>query len=675
MIIQPGSGPDIGTSYTENQMIEHGYDLEHEGWGGYRIDDIRNTIDSWFAASPPDIIMLMIGTNDINASIAVSTMVNRLNALVDEILAHPIVTPSTHLFLATVPPCQNDGLNNEALELNSYIPGIVSDRQGLGHPVHFVDAYSAVDRATDLADNLHPDSAGYAKIGMAFYHAILPVVTNGNASPELAAIGDRTFTEGISGRFAVEATDPDNDNITLTTSPLPPGAWFFDNGDGAGDFYWTPDYSRAGVYEITFYASDPFYSDSEEVTITVDDMTGNDVTIEGITSETEVFLYGTSGWIGEKKLEQSGTLSNVSPGCHVLVLTRPGKRTEYIPLYLSGNDTTVTITLKDRVSLGFGAKDTLIADGNPVSLGDYSAAVCDDIDRDGDIDLLAALTSGVVEYFESDGSDLFAGPAIVLDVPDIQSIRTADWDGDNRIDIISGAFDGTIRVHYNYGPMLFSPGELLADAGSGLTGFDITDLHGDGDPDFFCGYADGTVKSVTCNGSGWDTPVELQTQGGAALLCTDSVCPVVMEITGDSSPDLIVASESDTIFCCRQFSDGTFGSPEPVNAAGAALQMAGRGVISWIYGGYGEFPSLVIADVNGMVCTAKAMLRGDIDTSGTVESTDLSILGDSWDYSEHGNGWDEQKNSNLDLSPVREGEQGIDISDLNVLGDCYGNVK
>jgi len=42
-----------------------------------------------------------------------------------------------------------------------------------------------------------------------------------------------------------------------------------DNGDGTGLFDWTPDFTRAGTYNVTFTASDGVLADSEIVTVTV----------------------------------------------------------------------------------------------------------------------------------------------------------------------------------------------------------------------------------------------------------------------------------------------------------------------------------------------------------------------------------------------------------------------
>lgn len=96
-------------------------------------------------------------------------------------------------------------------------------------------------------------------------------VTSTNQPPVLAAIGPQATDEQINLNFTVTATDGDSDPLVMSTSTLPGSATFTDNGDGTGTFDWTPGFTEAGSYPVTFYASDNIDIDSEIVTITVND--------------------------------------------------------------------------------------------------------------------------------------------------------------------------------------------------------------------------------------------------------------------------------------------------------------------------------------------------------------------------------------------------------------------
>ncbi|MGH8015390.1 MAG: putative Ig domain-containing protein, partial [Candidatus Zixiibacteriota bacterium] len=99
----------------------------------------------------------------------------------------------------------------------------------------------------------------------------ISIVEQGNQPPVLAAIGNKSTTEGVNLNFGVSATDPDATIPILVTSTLPTGATFIDNGNGTGTFNWTPSFVQSGPYNIVFRATDGVAVDTEIVTITVND--------------------------------------------------------------------------------------------------------------------------------------------------------------------------------------------------------------------------------------------------------------------------------------------------------------------------------------------------------------------------------------------------------------------
>lgn len=93
-----------------------------------------------------------------------------------------------------------------------------------------------------------------------------------NAAPVLAAIGPKSIDENQTLQFTVSATDPDLTIPSLLASPLPPNAAFVDSGNGHGLFTFTPSFTQAGVYNITFTADDGEATDIEVVQITVNNV-------------------------------------------------------------------------------------------------------------------------------------------------------------------------------------------------------------------------------------------------------------------------------------------------------------------------------------------------------------------------------------------------------------------
>ena len=87
---------------------------------------------------------------------------------------------------------------------------------------------------------------------------------NPNHPPVLDPIGNKFTNEGQLLQFGVTASDPDGDTVFITATNLPAGASF--NGMA---FTWTPGFQDAGIYFVTFTASDGLLTDSETITITV----------------------------------------------------------------------------------------------------------------------------------------------------------------------------------------------------------------------------------------------------------------------------------------------------------------------------------------------------------------------------------------------------------------------
>ena len=89
-----------------------------------------------------------------------------------------------------------------------------------------------------------------------------------STAPVLEPIGHRTIDEAIKYAFTVYATDPDNEqDLSFSATNLPNGASF---DPATRTFEWTPAYGQAGTYSgIHFEVSDGIYSDSEDITITV----------------------------------------------------------------------------------------------------------------------------------------------------------------------------------------------------------------------------------------------------------------------------------------------------------------------------------------------------------------------------------------------------------------------
>jgi len=153
---------------------------QHEGHGGFTIDSgtghsgISGQItDQAISNNKPHIVLLKIGTNDINGNIDVANAPTRLGAIIDEIITD---APKALVVVSTIIP-MNNGNNSKGVTYNGAIGNLISTRAQAGKHVVMVDSYAAFAKDANyktslMSDTLHPNETGYALIGTTFYAAI-----------------------------------------------------------------------------------------------------------------------------------------------------------------------------------------------------------------------------------------------------------------------------------------------------------------------------------------------------------------------------------------------------------------------------------------------------------------------------------------------------------------------
>jgi lysophospholipase L1-like esterase len=150
---------------------------QHEGHPVFTIDGpmgilplVVNAIHTY----KPNIVTLMIGTNDVNGYVDLPNAPKRLGNLIDTIVS---VDPNMLLVVAKIVPTTDDEENTRIRAYNDAIPGVVQARAAAGKHVMVVDMYSAfvanaAYKATYMNNFIHPNDAGYAVLGDVWYAAI-----------------------------------------------------------------------------------------------------------------------------------------------------------------------------------------------------------------------------------------------------------------------------------------------------------------------------------------------------------------------------------------------------------------------------------------------------------------------------------------------------------------------
>lgn len=93
-------------------------------------------------------------------------------------------------------------------------------------------------------------------------------------APVLSSIWNRAVNEGQTLQFTLFANDPENDTLSFSSQNIPRGATLTENGNGKATFSWTPNFSQAGSYLVTFVVSDGVLQNAKTITIAVADVPG-----------------------------------------------------------------------------------------------------------------------------------------------------------------------------------------------------------------------------------------------------------------------------------------------------------------------------------------------------------------------------------------------------------------
>ncbi|MER5199762.1 GDSL-type esterase/lipase family protein, partial [Streptomyces sp. NPDC002884] len=174
-----------GVDFVGSQQGGDAPDIDHEGHSGWRIDQISDFAACRVNQLRPTVVTLHAGTNDLNQFYDTGNAPSRLSGLIDTIQKN---SPGVTVVVATLVPTTKPEIQALITPYNKAITDMVNVRKGKGERV-LVANMSALSTA-DLADKLHPNDAGYAKMAVAFDSAIEQATRNGWLNGPYPGAGD-----------------------------------------------------------------------------------------------------------------------------------------------------------------------------------------------------------------------------------------------------------------------------------------------------------------------------------------------------------------------------------------------------------------------------------------------------------------------------------------------------
>ncbi|HEY0707326.1 MAG TPA: SGNH/GDSL hydrolase family protein, partial [Polyangia bacterium] len=153
---------------------------QHEGHRMFIIDTVGTRagllplINEVVTTHRPHIVTLMIGTNDAGSSSYAAEAPRRMGELLDRIF---VAAPNALVVVAKIIPTTNDSRNQVVATFNNALPAIVAARAAAGKAILLVDMYQPFVGQADfktalMADSLHPNEAGFAKMAEVWWNAI-----------------------------------------------------------------------------------------------------------------------------------------------------------------------------------------------------------------------------------------------------------------------------------------------------------------------------------------------------------------------------------------------------------------------------------------------------------------------------------------------------------------------
>jgi len=160
----------------------------HEGHSGWVISQIAGIANDAIATYRPNVVLLHIGTNDMNNAVdppGSTAAQARLGNLIDQILA---ADPQLTLVVSTIVLSNISTTQERIKDYNEAIPGLVAARRAAGKKIALVDMGALT--STDLDhDDLHPNDSGYAKMATAFHGGIVAAADAGWITPPIGGFG------------------------------------------------------------------------------------------------------------------------------------------------------------------------------------------------------------------------------------------------------------------------------------------------------------------------------------------------------------------------------------------------------------------------------------------------------------------------------------------------------
>ncbi|MFF7205547.1 GDSL-type esterase/lipase family protein [Streptomyces sp. NPDC008141] len=447
-------------------------DPEHEAVSGNRIEQVAERLATSLPRLRPNVVTLMAGTNNVARDNEPGEVAApRLSALVDQILGD---VPGVTVVVATAVRVKSDAGDQARIDdYNNRVRSLVQSKRSSGKKVVLADMDGFLE-ASDMYDDLHPNDAGYAKIGKAFVAGIatallqdLITAPSGSAPASCTGGQDRwevrqKFAAGV-GRpernvwFADMDGDGRDDYLSIGEGGSV-DVWYNRGGDKDGKPGWQPGGRIAKGVGLDPYKQRLEFGDvagdGRDDYLVVDKATG---AVDAYINEGGDRPDGTPGWSVRK-----GFAKGTAEAAHGVVIfgnVAGSDKDDYVVVNFSpirGAMFAWENTGGDRGDAAGWVPRGKIAQGVTRDFGNQFRL--QNHDCDGKDDYWALQDNGAVDVWINKGGDKPDGTPgwaprgrTASGVTSSKNVRFGDVDGDGRDDYLAVGSDGSVDAYLNRG--------------------------------------------------------------------------------------------------------------------------------------------------------------------------------------------------------------------------------
>jgi predicted hotdog family 3-hydroxylacyl-ACP dehydratase len=227
--------------------MPEGYSTYASGFGGWQIGNLPASQnfgggEADWTAQNPDLILFHMGTNDLQWG-GLNGLETTLSAKLDEIWT--AIPNATILVANVIPGADSHSVNGQGVitynsQVDAYnpkVPVLVAAKRAGGKKCVFVDQWTGFNKATMLADSVHPNALGYEHMAQVWLTAMQASLAGDRPSTNLPPV--------VSARSggATSVTIAPGSALSLT------GTLLDDDGQGAVSYTWS---KAAGPGAVTF---------------------------------------------------------------------------------------------------------------------------------------------------------------------------------------------------------------------------------------------------------------------------------------------------------------------------------------------------------------------------------------------------------------------------------------